>query len=532
MFEYEPLDSTTHSIRLLHIHSGNDDDPIRLSIRHAELGEGHTCLSYAWGTEHSQKQIFVNDQLMMVRQNLWNFLRTARRYRYKHPIWIDAICINQQDIEEKNHQVRFMSSIYNDAVLVVVWLGLSDVQCNTLLGLQCLLLGGRLLRKLDDHRLTSAWGALCRDHDWLDKEEDERAQFLRVDFHDPETYDGYPREFSTWVGQLVRSNALKKMATADYWTRAWIIQEILLADNVVMISPVHLINLQSLLPFIEQHIFRYHEHRYRDYFSTLPLMKSRTPSEPEHRGSMPFEDILNISRSRQCGDVRDRIYSVLSLTSGGDQFKVDYGSSKEQVLWETVNFQWQHDMNGKKGTETDIEELIHTLGRIAQHAFAALRLEPPTFNSIKHLEQPRGLLAGNKMLENRSYWTAPHKSSSARHRSYISLCIPLSTTTTAMVIEWPLIRDHNCEPLGWKLSTADAEWWTSSSYMRIQDRAFASANPAKSSLGRLQMKMHRWERHQLNNNPATSSSATRAAMTPESSQPELETQGTEAQRND
>jgi len=523
MFEYEPLDRSRNSFRLLHIHSGHDHDPIRVSIRHAELGEGHTCLSYTWGSELPQKQILVNGKLMNVRQNLWNFLRTARRYEYKHPIWIDAVCINQEDVEEKNHQVRFMSNIYNQAASVVVWLGLSDAQCNVLLGLQCLLLGGRLLKKLEDWRLTSAWAALCRDHDWLDKEEEERSQFLNVDFHNPETYSGYPKEFSAWVGQLVRSDALKRMATADYWTRAWIIQEILLADNVIMISPMHPINLRSLLPFVEQHIFHYHELRYREYFSTLPLMHSRASSEPEQRGNMPFGDILNISRSRQCHDVRDRIYSVLSLTNGGERLKVDYGSSKEHVLWEAVNFQWQHETYCKQDTELDKKNLIRSVGQIAQHAFTALSLEPPTFDSIKDLEQLKDLLAGFKGLENRAYWTASYKSS-IRCPWSISLSIPLSTTNLAMIVEWPLIRDHDREPLGWKLDTAETEWWSSGRYKRIQDRASSSATTLRSSLGWLQMRMHTWRRHNFRESTATSLTPRQAGSYADSAEPALEAQ--------
>jgi hypothetical protein len=48
----------------------------------------------------------------------------------RFPIWIDAICINQQDNEEKDHQVQHMGEIYRNAKLVVVWLGPSKDNSN------------------------------------------------------------------------------------------------------------------------------------------------------------------------------------------------------------------------------------------------------------------------------------------------------------------------------------------------------------------------------------------------------------------
>lgn len=293
------------------------------------------------------------------------------------------------------------------------------------------------------------------------------------------------------------------MATADYWTRAWIIQEILLADNVIMISPIHPINLRSLLPFVEQHIFRYHEHRYHKYFATLPLMKSRGSSDPEERGHMPFEKILEICQNRHCLNVRDRIYSVLSLTSGGERLKVDYGSSNMHVLWEAVNFQWQHEVLKKQNSGTNGNLDTYVVGHVAQRAFAALNLSPPTFQSIKELGQVKNLLEGSQEFENRAYWTAPSKSS-GRWKQDISLSLMLSNTSITMVFEWPVVQDPDRQPLGWKLDADGTQWWTSESYMRILDRV-ASASSIRSNLGKLRMKMHLWQRHKLTDYPAASS---------------------------
>ena len=85
--------------------------------------DGHVCLSYMWGPETPVKTISVNGRSFQIRHNLWRFLRTARRLRALVDVWlwIDAICIDQQNVAERNHQVQQMAEIYANARKVVVW---------------------------------------------------------------------------------------------------------------------------------------------------------------------------------------------------------------------------------------------------------------------------------------------------------------------------------------------------------------------------------------------------------------------------
>jgi hypothetical protein len=83
----------------------------------------YECLSYTWGTQPANKNITVNGQHFLVRENLFNALRQLRRGEAR-PLWVDAICINQADIQERNAQVSLMAFIYKRATKVLVWLGL------------------------------------------------------------------------------------------------------------------------------------------------------------------------------------------------------------------------------------------------------------------------------------------------------------------------------------------------------------------------------------------------------------------------
>jgi len=71
----------------------------------------YRAVSYEWGDPCYTDGILVDGKLFTVRANLWNFLAQARRERFFGTLWIDAICINQTDIEERSSQVAIMGLI-------------------------------------------------------------------------------------------------------------------------------------------------------------------------------------------------------------------------------------------------------------------------------------------------------------------------------------------------------------------------------------------------------------------------------------
>jgi hypothetical protein len=85
----------------------------------------YEALSYAWGDATKPKIIMVNGARKEVRESLWQFLhsmRSTRAIRGRY-IWIDALCIDQDNIDERNEQVTMMKQIYQQATNVLVWLG-------------------------------------------------------------------------------------------------------------------------------------------------------------------------------------------------------------------------------------------------------------------------------------------------------------------------------------------------------------------------------------------------------------------------
>ncbi|KAH6721922.1 heterokaryon incompatibility protein-domain-containing protein [Leptodontidium sp. MPI-SDFR-AT-0119] len=126
---YEPLDYSRTEIRLLWIKSEPGERPMRVELKRRSLdGQRWFALSYVWGSLSSEEKLLVNDGIEFeVGSNLMEALTELdKNMLFRRKLWIDAICINQQDNAEKRNQVRLMSRIYKQASGVLVWLGPAD----------------------------------------------------------------------------------------------------------------------------------------------------------------------------------------------------------------------------------------------------------------------------------------------------------------------------------------------------------------------------------------------------------------------
>ena len=127
LFPYKTLDTSVDSIRLLYLHSKNpwqSVDVINCSLHHTNFMSKPTyeALSYTWGDEQPVKTIFIDDTKVIVRDNLYSAL-SILRVPNGRTIWVDAICIDQSNLEERQYQVGLMDHIYHQAKNVIIWLG-------------------------------------------------------------------------------------------------------------------------------------------------------------------------------------------------------------------------------------------------------------------------------------------------------------------------------------------------------------------------------------------------------------------------
>lgn len=229
-YEYQPLASD--EIRLLVLHRGTQWDDLYGHLEHHRLSAtgcktSYHALSYHWGTQHPGVRIHLTNfyetsegakpkknhqsQVLWIRYNLRNALLQLREDRRGKDVylWVDAICINQEDNEEKAQQVAKMGLIYSQAENVHIWLG-----------------GG------EDHPMS------LKDPD--DEAEDANLVQTRI----TETLK-ILRESLTDFGSLNRltqpgpENARKweaiiELLTNEWFSRRWVVQELALAKRATV----------------------------------------------------------------------------------------------------------------------------------------------------------------------------------------------------------------------------------------------------------------------------------------------------------
>jgi hypothetical protein len=134
--KYEPLPRNGETIRLLRLRPSIDKAaPIRSELLEYSLGiagESHRyeALSYVWGDPGVTRTIIVNEAEFRVTVNLFAALQRLRSAIVDRLLWVDAICINQDDIPEKENQIPLMRMIYGSAANVIVWLGAEAEKSN------------------------------------------------------------------------------------------------------------------------------------------------------------------------------------------------------------------------------------------------------------------------------------------------------------------------------------------------------------------------------------------------------------------
>jgi hypothetical protein len=158
---YSPLDPDSRQTRLFTLLPGAPGDPIKGFLTQISLDNGpdYEALSYVWGDPTITVPICLNKGGLGVATyvefgvttNLESALRHLRWKDGPRCLWIDAICINQSDTLERNHQVQNMRWVYGAASSVVVWLGKATIYSQRGLNLLSdLMTNGQRFENIDD----------------------------------------------------------------------------------------------------------------------------------------------------------------------------------------------------------------------------------------------------------------------------------------------------------------------------------------------------------------------------------------------
>jgi hypothetical protein len=193
---YHELDTLKRQFRLLRL-CNPDPECIKCELKTFSLtGDDLSpwkALSYRWGDDEPNFVIHLNDEAITIRKNLHKIMTQMATEGRRDWIFIDALCINQENEAEKPGQVELMGELYRQADEVVTW----------------------IVYESDD-----------------DQEDDVEAP----------TYDPYQSP-SVWRAQLEDA-----VLQNSYWSRLWIVQEVLLAKALIIRMGATEVDWLNLLP--------------------------------------------------------------------------------------------------------------------------------------------------------------------------------------------------------------------------------------------------------------------------------------------
>lgn len=367
-YTYDSLPSAD-SLRVLSVETfDNLHDDIRCSMRSIPMsgGVGHLALSYSWGMDEDGdasicENITVDGKSLGVTRNIFHGLRRIFAGREKMvPIWIDAVCIDQSNVKERNDQVARMADIYANATQVLVWLGEGINQADNdgiATVLSCL--RQPIHRHYSEHTVATQEGdmaRLCLAHAGIAAATALNSLRTSGTVYPP---DDFPRSLPHCVLGLFNlkdlaiaarevERLLVSFATKRYWGRRWIVQEMFHADHceVYVFWAGHAIALQELQSAFACLPGRFGWQDVGDMFSCqldpksdvdvsaavnrLTNMLSLRQRAATIANSNFLAWSLESSNGYECSDPKDRLYALISMDPV-TQLRPDHHFAPEDV---------------------------------------------------------------------------------------------------------------------------------------------------------------------------------------------------------
>ena len=319
-YQYGPL-TPSRQIRLLRLYAGAEAYELCGELMHISLEETppFTALSYAWGESQPQKAILCSGLKIEIGPSLHSALRHLRQPASETVIWADALCINQEDILERNQQVRMMGDIYAAAHSTAIWLGEESDEVKMAFGwLRRFLVA---LAALEPDPAASK-----DDTEFITKTQADRMLQAAFGMHRAAAFR------HIWA-----------LLTRPWFTRKWVIQELVKSQTPILVHGRMTLPWATLAAWI----------KFVDWCPKLKGAFMRFCPRPFEAGAkvvgmdllratllghltIPETQLLLFLIAKtlefRCVDPRDHVFAIIGIASDADRFDlIDYGSPMEKV---------------------------------------------------------------------------------------------------------------------------------------------------------------------------------------------------------
>lgn len=443
MFKHAPLDLISQRIRLLRM----KPCPKSVGFIECELEDfclqdcpAYTALSYTWGSPTQQLPILLDGKQFLVRKNLWDFLYTTARVLGNYEIgnqkylvswiWIDALCIDQGNELERNHQVGIMAPIFQAARAVLVWLGEPSPESEV--AIEFILSDNK--PKTVSQYFPPHFFETLRDGDRHKR----GAKLKRL-------LDGSDHKEGLLEAVF---RVLADFFARTYWSRLWILQEVMLAKKLEVMCGYNRVKWESLsttMRWVDDLVAAGSVSEIRGAFTDqaddVADLRLRTLNYPDAKHIIPpnVRAILRRAElaSRQstnswaplssgdfadskCENILDRIYGLLGLLPKDANIAVDYSKSAEELmihvlykfhLWETRPF-WKHNWP-QEGIHLNVRRALQLFevdeAAVEHFAWSLCKQHPPIDNDEdamelwKRVQGARHTRSPSRLKETRSF---------------------------------------------------------------------------------------------------------------------------------
>lgn len=289
--------------RLMTLFPGGRSDPIccTLEIADIEHARPFEALSYVWGRDISDIPLLCDNANLIITVNLDRALRHLRWPDQPRRLWVDAVCINQESLEERSRQVQYMRLIYTNAFGVVAWLGLKTPGVE-----QAFEFASNIAQLRNDMYSEASAGV------------DTVGQ-------NPWAYpDVYGVMLTLFNSQPEAADHLMELFDRDYFERVWCIQEVIASTRCLAKCEdleMDIFKLLATVTYIEGRRGVTFPPRTSQFWNSAlqsRLRRMASPRQWDINGSMgKLLTLLMAIRDFKATDQRDRIFAILGISDEG-----------------------------------------------------------------------------------------------------------------------------------------------------------------------------------------------------------------------